>query len=125
MIVLLSLTAGGQRPQFVHLLQYDQLDYTVGRGWFVNLPAEKVVRVSGSRVPLPSFLAVIWGWYVKNVRPVLMSSAQREAWDQLQNCQDKLEKKELMKVIDKHMFLDTHGNGAGKIHHFYRVRMIS
>lgn len=113
MIVLLSLTAGGQRPQFVHLLQYNQLDYTIGRGWFVNLPAEKVVRVSGSRVPLPSFLAVIWGWYVKNVRPVLMSSIQQKAWKKLQKCKDKIQKTEIMKSLDKHMFLDTNGNGAG------------
>lgn len=100
----------------MHLLRYDSLDYKPASGWFLNMPSEKVVRVSGSRVPLPAFMANIWVWFVRHVRPILMSHEQREAWNELQNCnrEDKVTRLRHKRQVDKHLFYDTKGNGAGE-----------
>lgn len=105
LIVLLSLSAGGQRPQFVHLLEYDTINHDPRRGWFLQMPDEKIVRVAGSRVPLPTELAHFWGHYVKHIRPVLMSSEQRAAWYGAQNPIITIEeRKKLTRKVDRHLF---------------------
>ncbi|PRP80180.1 hypothetical protein PROFUN_12138 [Planoprotostelium fungivorum] len=113
LIILLSLSAGGQRPQFVHLLEYDTIDGNPKIGFFLRMPDEKIVRVAGSRVPLPPSIARFWGYFVKHARPVLMSEDQREAWYRSQDPHLSAEKRKVaIRQIDRHLFYDTKGRGA-------------
>lgn len=115
LIILLSLSAGGQRPQFVHLLEYDTIDGNPKIGFFLRMPDEKIVRVAGSRVPLPLSIAHFWGYFVKHARPVLMSEDQREAWYRSQDSHLSAEKRKVaIRQIDRHLFYDTKGRGAGE-----------
>ncbi|PRP75563.1 hypothetical protein PROFUN_09049 [Planoprotostelium fungivorum] len=79
LIILSSLSAGGQRPQFVHLLEYDTINGNPKIGFFLCMPDEKIIQVAGSRVPLLLSIAHFWQYFVKHARPVLMSEDQ-EAW---------------------------------------------
>ncbi|PRP79878.1 hypothetical protein PROFUN_12367 [Planoprotostelium fungivorum] len=106
LIILLSLSAGGQRPQFVHLLEYDTIDGNPKIGFFLRMPDEKISTITAIN---SSFL----GYFVKHARPVLMSEDQQEAWYRSQDPHLSAEKRKVaIRQIDCHLFYDTKGKGA-------------
>lgn len=102
------MVVGGQRAQFVHRQLFDSIRYNRVNGWHVIVTGEKTDRVLGSCVPLPPSIAKMWLFFIKYVRPALMSEGKRIAFEKWQKgIQQKKSSEQLAKLrkgVDLHMW---------------------
>lgn len=116
LIALLQISCGGQRTEFVHLFQVRSIKRIIQKDGSIcfsaSLAHEKTKRLDGSHIPLPTHLAKMLNFFLKHIRPILLSTEDKEIFDRYSNATGVEKKRIYEEELIKSMWINQ-ASGPG------------